>query len=230
MYKHVFIDLDDTIWDFHANSMNSLQITFDHLGLDAYFNSFEDFFEIYRKRNLELWELHGKGEITKSFLQAERFYYPLRKVGIEDERVGEKMGKMYLELMTERTILIPHARELLDYLSTKYTLTIISNGFSEVQYRKLKNSNLAHYFAHVVLSEDVGALKPDRKIFDFALKLNDAQAEECIMIGDIFRLDVIGAQNAGIDQIFFNLHKQELKENETASYVVESLKEIFEIL
>jgi len=127
-------------------------------------------------------------------------------------------------------MLIPHARELLDYLAEKYTLTIISNGFVEVQHRKLKNSDIAHYFAHIVLSDDVKVLKPDRKIFDYALKLNNAQANEAIMIGDLFQTDILGAQNAGIDQIFFNRHKKGLKENETASYVVNSLREIFEIL
>ena len=230
MYKHVFIDLDDTIWDFHLNAKNSLHTAFNNLGLDAHFESFEYFFQLYLKRNHELWDLYGKGEISKTTLQAERFRYPLLQAGIESEELGKKMGEMYLKLLPERTILIPHARELLDYLSAKYTLTIISNGFMEVQHRKLKNSNIAHYFAHVVLSEDVNVLKPDRKIFDFALKLNDAKAEESIMIGDIFQADVIGAKNAGIDQIFFNRHKRELNENETATYIVNSLEEIFEIL
>ena len=230
MYKHVFIDLDDTLWDFRANAKSSLHTIFDHLDLNAYFADFEDFFRIYRKRNLELWEQYGKGEITKDYLQAERFRYPLLQTGIKNEELAEKMGKMFLELLPERIILIPHARELLDYLSAKYTLTIISNGFSELQYQKLNNSGISHYFAHVVLSEDAGALKPDRKIFDLALKLNHAKAEECIMIGDIFQADVAGAQNAGIDQIFFNRHKQELTANQTATYVVNSLEEIFEIL
>jgi len=230
MYKHIFLDLDDTIWDFHANAKISLNTAFDNLDLNAHFESFDDYFQIYLKRNLELWDLYGKGEITKNELQTERFAYPLRQAGIENEELGKTMGEMYLELLPERTMLIPHTRELLDYLAEKYTLTIISNGFVEVQHRKLKNSDIAHYFAHIVLSDDVKVLKPDRKIFDYALKLNNAQANEAIMIGDLFQTDILGAQNAGIDQIFFNRHKKGLKENETASYVVNSLREIFEIL
>jgi len=230
MYKHIFIDLDDTLWDFRANAKNVLGILFNDLGLDSYFKDFEDFFQIYKKRNLELWNLYGKGEITKQELQTERFRYPLIQGGIKDMEVADRMGQGFLELLPEQVILIPHARELLDYLSTKYTLSVISNGFSELQYKKIENSGIAHYFAHIVLSEDVGALKPDKRIFDFALKLNKAKAKECIMIGDIFQADVVGAQNAGIDQIFFNQHNQALKENETASHVVSSLKEVFEIL
>jgi len=230
MYKHIFLDLDDTLWDFRANAKISLETAFDNLGLNAHFESFEHYFQIYLKRNIELWDLYGKGEITKNELQTERFGYPLAQVGIESQELGKKMGEMYLELLPEKVRLIPHARELLDYLAKKYTLTIISNGFVEVQHRKLKNSDIAHYFTHVVLSDDVKVLKPDRKIFDYALELNNAKANEAIMIGDLFQTDILGAQNAGIDQIFFNRHKKGLKENETATYVVDSLKEIFEIL
>lgn len=230
MYKHIFLDLDDTLWDFNANAEISLHTTFNNFGLNAHFESFEDYFQLYSKRNAELWDLYGKGEITKNELQSERFSYPLMQIGIANEEMSKKMGEMFLELLPENTILIPHARELLDYLAEKYTLTVISNGFVEVQHQKLKNSNIGRYFAHVVLSDDVKAMKPDRKIFDYALELNNAKANEAIMIGDLFQTDILGAQNAGIDQIFFNRHKKGLEKNETASYVVDSLKEIFEIL
>jgi len=230
MYKYIFLDLDDTIWDFYANAKNSLNATFNELGLNNSFENFEEFFEIYMKRNNELWDLYGNGKITKDFLQIERFRYPLLRVGVEDDNFAKSMGKMYLDLLPERTMLIPHAKELLDYLSEKYKLTIISNGFAEVQHKKLKNSKIDHYFDYVVLSEEAKSLKPDRQIFDFALKLNNAKAEESIMIGDIFQADIIGAQNIGIDQIFFNWRKIELKENETATYIVNSLAEIFDIL
>ena len=230
MYKYIFIDLDDTIWDFHANAKNSLHVTFNNLGLNKHFENFEDFFRIYIKRNNELWDLYGAGKIAKEFLQAERFRHPLLQAGIEDEDFIKEMGRMYLDLLPERTILVPHAKELLDYLSEKYSLSIISNGFVEVQYKKIENSKIGHYFDHVVLSEEAKALKPDRRIFDYALNLNHAKAEETIMIGDIFQADIVGAQNAGIDQIFFNWRKTELKENETATYIVDSLQEIFDIL
>jgi len=230
MYKHVFFDLDDTLWDFHANAQNSLHVTFDQLGLNDYFESFDEFFQIYMKRNNELWDLYGKGEITKDFLQVERFRYPLLRAGIEDDDFAKNMGKIYLDLLPERTILVPHARKLLDYLFGKYHLTIISNGFIEVQHKKLKNSKIDHYFDHIVLSEEAKALKPDKQIFDYALRLNKARPEEAIMIGDLFQADIVGAQNAGIDQVFFNWRKTDLKENESATYIIASLEDIFEIL
>ncbi|NDV46386.1 noncanonical pyrimidine nucleotidase, YjjG family [Paludibacter sp. 221] len=230
MYKHVFLDLDDTIWDFHANAKKSLNITYDSLSLSSYFDCFEEFFDVYIQRNNELWDLYGAGEISKDFLQKERFRYPLSKAGIEDENLVRELGEMYLSLLPERTILVPHARELLDYLSQKYTLTIISNGFIEVQYRKLKNSGIDHYFKHVVLSEDAGALKPDRKIFDYALNLNNAKAEEAIMIGDIYQADIQGAQNAGIDQIFFNWRGVELSDGQSATHIVDMLEKVYMIL
>ncbi len=230
MYKYIFLDLDDTIWDFHANAKNSLNVAFNQLRLNNYFENFDEFFQIYMKRNNELWDEYGEGKIIKDFLQMERFRYPLVQAGVTDEDLSKKMGKMYLDLLPERTMLVPYAKELLDYLSAKYRLTIISNGFIEVQHKKLNNSKINHYFDHVVLSEEAKALKPDKRIFDFALELNNAKPTEAIMIGDIYQADILGAQNAGIDQIFFNWRKKEMKEDETATYSVETLKEIFEIL
>lgn len=230
MYKHVFFDLDDTLWDFHANAKHSLHITFDRLGLKEFFENFDEFFRIYMKRNNELWELYGAGRITKDFLQAERFRYPLRHVGAEDEALARRMGNTYMDLLPERIILVPHAQELLDYLYGKYTLSIISNGFMEVQHKKIHNSGIARYFRHVVLSEQAGALKPDRRIFDYALALNDARQEEAIMIGDLYQADIIGAQNAGIDQIFFNWRNVSLSPSEHATYTVHSLDEVSALL
>lgn len=229
-YKHIFFDLDDTLWDFHANAKNSLKVTFNKLGVNRYFDDFEDFFRIYMERNNELWDLYGAGKITKDFLQAERFRHPLKHVGANNEALAQEMGKTYLDLLPERTILMPHAKELLDYLHEKYTLTIITNGFVGVQHKKIKNSQIEHYFKHIVLSEDAGALKPDKRIFEYALQLNHASAEEAIMIGDIFQADIVGAQNAGIDQIFFNWRKKQLNENEHATYIISSLSEVFDIL
>jgi len=230
MYKYVFLDLDDTIWDFHANAEHSLRTAYNTLSLDNYFENFETFFRLYIKRNNELWDLYGAGELTKDFLQAERFRYPLRQAGAENDELAEKIGETYLKLLPERTILVPHAQELLEYLYEKYPLTIVSNGFAEIQEKKLTNSRIKRYFRHIVLSEDAGALKPDKKIFEHALRLNRAAPEETVMIGDIFQADIVGAQRAGIDQIFYNQRKYQFQENESATYTVSSLQEVFEIL
>lgn len=230
MYRYVFLDLDDTIWDFHANARLSLQDMFADRKLDRYFSDFDEFFRIYAKRNIELWEAYGKGEIEKEFLMAERFRYPLAKMGVDDAELAEQIGIQYLDILPTKTALMPYAVEILEYLYRKYPLTIISNGFTEVQYKKLKSSNIEHYFKHIVLSESAGALKPDKQIFEYALKLNNATAKESIMIGDSYEADIKGAQNAGIDQIYFPLHPITMDQKPTCTYLINSLSEIKALL
>ena len=228
-YKCVFIDLDDTLWDFHANAKSSLQELYDLKNLGQYFDSFEQYFTLYAKRNIELWEEYGKGTISKAELSLERFQHPLIQVGIDNAPLAKEIGDEYLALLPSRTMLIPHAKELLEYLAPKYPLTIVSNGFVEVQYKKLNSCNIDHYFAHVVLSEAAKALKPDKRIFEYAMLLNNTTSSETIMIGDSYEADIVGAQKAGINQIYFNPN---LKSNDTqpSTYKVRSLSEIFNIL
>lgn len=204
---------------------------FDNRGLKSHFDDFDQFFDIYAKRNIELWEQYGKGEITQEFLKMERFRYPLAKMGIDDGALAEEIGIQYLDNLPTKKALMPHTIEFLDYLTEKkYPLTIISNGFVEVQYRKMRSSNIEHYFNHIVLSEAAGALKPDKRIFEYALELNGAKASEAIMIGDSYAADIVGAQNAGIDQVYFPLHYPENGEKPVCTYMIRSLKEIMEIL
>ena len=229
-YKHVFIDLDDTIWDFHGNARAVLEEIYDEQRLRQYFKDFDEYFRIYAKRNLELWELYGKGEITKEFLNVERFRHPLPQVGVDNIKLAEETGIKFLEMLPTKTMLIPFAKELLNYLSAKYPLTIVSNGFIEVQYKKLHSCKLEHYFTHVVLSEAAKALKPDKRIFEYALELNSAKATETIMIGDSYEADIVGARNARIDQIYFNLESIKKTTNYNCTYEVIDLKKILEIL
>ncbi len=229
MYKFVFIDLDDTIWDFHTNARHALQQMFDERNLKAFFENFNEFFLIYAKRNIELWEAYGKGEITKDFLMAERFRYPLSKMGVDDIELAEEIGHQYLDILPTQTALMPDALETLEYLKAKYTLTIISNGFIEVQNKKIQSCGIRDYFAHIVLSEEAKALKPNPKIFEYALKLNGGLPHEAIMIGDSYEADIRGAQNAGIDQVFYPLNNQ-FKENQTATYRIKGLRELLNIL
>jgi len=225
-YKNVFIDLDDTLWDFHANAKSSLAEIYDRRNLGQFFDSFEQYFSIYAKRNIELWEEYGKGTISKEELSLERFSHPLIQVGVDNSALAKEIGEEYLALLPSRTMLVPYAKELLEYLHPKYTLTIVSNGFVEVQYKKLHSCRIEQYFSHVVLSEAAQALKPDKRIFEYALQLNNAKASETIMIGDSYEADIVGAQNAGIDQIYFNPRLDGLQEDKPATYFVKSLEEI----
>lgn len=229
MYKAVFIDLDDTLWDFHANARLSLQEMYTQRKLNEHFESFDEFFDIYAKRNIELWESYGKGEITKDYLMLERFRYPLSRMGVDDLELAREIGHQYLDILPTQKTLMPHALEVLDYLKVRYSLTIISNGFTEVQYKKLKSSGLSPYFKHVVLSEKAGALKPDPRIFVHALQLNRVEAADAIMIGDSYEADIRGAQAAGIDQVYFPLHGK-AQSHQTATHRINSLQELMQIL
>ncbi|VBB45352.1 conserved hypothetical protein [uncultured Paludibacter sp.] len=204
-YKFLFIDLDDTLWDFHANAKSSLNDVFIQQKLYERFQDFEAFYEIYSKRNIELWTQYGQGLITKEFLSMERFLYPLKKVGIDDAELAKKMNTLFLDTLATKTELIPNAKELLEFASQKQIpVTLISNGFVEVQYRKLRNANIENYFSHVVLSEQAGALKPNPEIFNYALKLNQAERDEALMVGDSFEADIVGALMSGIDAAYYN--------------------------
>jgi len=223
-YKYIFIDLDDTLWDFHANAQAALEEIYNNHQLYNHFNSFEHYFNIYAKRNLELWELYGKGEITKEFLNFERFSHPLVQVGAGNIKIAEQIGREFLEMLPTKTLLVAHAKELLDYLYPKYPLTIISNGFIEVQYKKLRSANLEHYFTHIVLSEGAKALKPDKRIYEYAMQLNNATASECLMIGDSYEADIVGARNAGIDQVYYQPSITPTEKQST--YHIKTLEEV----
>lgn len=227
-YKYVFIDLDDTLWDFHSNAKICLEEIFEKHELNMLFDDFEAFFAIYARRNLELWDLYGKGEIEKEFLMMERFRYPLSLMGVDDEQVAKLIGDEYLDLLPTKHNLMPHARELLEYLSAKYPLTIISNGFVQTQHLKMQSSNIEHYFAHIVLSEQAQALKPDRKIFDYALQLNNALPHEAIMVGDSYLADICGARDAGIAQVYYPNAAR--KEEHFATHIIDDLLELKNIL
>jgi putative hydrolase of the HAD superfamily len=203
-YRHLFFDLDDTLWDFQANADEALREVFDKYRLERYFDDFEHFFHLYTERNLELWELYRQGKIKKAELNRERFFYPLKQVGLHNDELALSFGNDFLRICPSKTHLVQGAREVLKYLSDKhYTLSIISNGFSELQHDKLRNTGIAEFFDKVFLSESVGRHKPHRDIFDYAVKSSNARKTQSLMIGDNWEADIVGARLAGIDQAFF---------------------------
>lgn len=198
--------------------------------LNDYFDSFETFFHLYSKRNLELWVDYARGNITREYLSIQRFLYPLQKVGIGNEKLALQMNNDFLAVLGEKTLLVPYASELMDYCRSKHLpMTIVSNGFAEIQYRKLRNTDIEHYFAHIVLSDSADALKPDPAIFNYALDVNGASAEETLMIGDSFEADILGATNVGIDALFLN-HSDKQYEIPERVLEIKSLKEAIELL
>ncbi len=204
MKKYILFDWDDTLWDFQHNSFLAMQQMYEQECLSTYFSSFDEFYVLYHGKNHELWELYGKGEITKEFLIVERFHYPLRTVGHDDISLAKKLNPIYLELTTKQTTLVSGAKEVVERLAKKYQLVVISNGFTEVQHTKIQQSTLGNYFTHIVLSEQVGVQKPDKRFFDFTLREIGAEVDECIVVGDMYSSDIMGAINAGIESVFYN--------------------------
>ena len=201
---HLLIDLDDTLWDFRRNSKIAMQEIYNDYELNQYYDSFESFYDVYMAKNHQLWEQYAKGEITKDFLSLERFLYPLRIVGNENVELAKKLGEDFLYRTTMQTNLVDGAIEMLEYLKVKgHTLSIISNGFVEVQYTKLRRSGLLPYFTNVFLSEEVGYQKPDIRFFQIVLEKLNVSPAECLVIGDNLQTDIQGAQNANIRAVFY---------------------------
>lgn len=228
-YKNVFIDLDDTLYDFKGASMESFKETYDLLEYNRYFNSFEQYIELYTPRNLQLWEQYGRGEITKSELNRIRYSYPLEAVGVHDEQLAARFCKEALSRIPTKNKLIPGCNELLEYLHPKYNLYILSNGFQELQEHKMQTTGIRDYFKALILSDHIGINKPRRELFEYALNSTGSTASNSIMVGDMFETDIAGAANAGIDQIFFNIKGSENLPF-APTYLVTSLKDIIGIL
>ncbi len=230
MYKHVFLDFDDTIYDTRGNASEALLELFEAFALSRYFESFERFSIDYWKRNVEVWDLYSKGLMDKPTLIKERFRYPFQCVGVEvtDEFLLE-LNDWFLEKTSTKRKLIDGALELLEYLNSKYQVHMLSNGFEQVQYAKMRNSGVERYFKEVILSDHVGVNKPDKAIFDYAIEKTGALVSESIMIGDNLDTDIIGAKNYGMDQLYFNVNLN-LCKNCEPTYEVKSLEEIMAIL
>jgi len=227
-YTHLFFDLDDTLWDFQANAYESLVDLFDQHQLNRYFTTFDQFYQLYTIRNNELWVLYGAGSVTKDFLSIERFSYPLQSVGVHNKSFARLLNADFLKNMTTKTQLIPHAQEVLEELCAQgYVMTIVSNGFRDVQYDKLRNSRLIPYFDTIVLSEEVGFMKPDARFFQYALDKNKVTAQKVLLVGDNYEADILGARRFGIDALYFDRNS---KERIRQVQVIVNLKEIFTFL
>jgi putative hydrolase of the HAD superfamily len=204
---------------------------FNDYELIKFYDSFESFYSIYMEKNHQLWEQYAKGEITKDFLAIERFLYPLRIVGNENVELAKKLGEDFLYRTTMQTNLVDGAIEIIEYLKAKgYTLSIISNGFVEVQYTKLRRSGLFPYFANVFLSEEVGYQKPDIRFFKTVLNKLNTHSSECLVIGDNIETDIQGAQNANIRALFYKNNTDIPSNFEFMGQIIENLIEIKAIL
>ena len=202
-YEFLYFDLDNTLWDFSVNAREALKQTLENLDLIIQLPSFDDYFQLYEQINDSLWNDYRAKKITKQALIVERFSRSLGAFQILNQD-WQKINCHYLECMALQTQLFPGTLETLGYLKNKgYQMHIITNGFKEVQHAKLINSGLSEFFGRVFISEEIHTTKPHREIFEHALKSSNALKKKSIMIGDSWEIDILGAQNFGIDQIMF---------------------------
>ncbi len=202
--KHIFFDLDDTLWDFEKNSGQVLEQLFAEFDLTGKLNTdFQTFHTTYKKTNLNLWLQYAKKEIDKQYLRNHRFNLVFNQFNYDNYAENLIITDHYLNRAPKGNHLKEGCIETLDYLKQNYQLHIITNGFKEVQHIKIDGCGLRNYFSNIIISEEHDLTKPDEKIFRLAEKFAGAKKEECVMIGDNFESDVEGAINAGWEAIYF---------------------------
>ncbi len=239
-YSDLLIDLDDTLYDTHGNSIIALKHLYDERNWDEIMPSYEAFRDAYFATNVDVWAKYAHGEIDRDTLIVERYRRPVtemvKRCGGDTSWITPRWcveaSDRYGDIISREPGTVPGAKELLEYLTGKgYRLHICSNGFHEVQSRKLRSAGLDSYFTTVILSEDAGANKPCTQFFDYALATTGARRESTIMIGDHYDTDIAGAINAGLDTIFFNRWSVDPRTlDRQPSHIVNSLKEIEKIL
>lgn len=230
-YKDLFVDFDDTLYDTQGNSVIALRETFEAFSLERWFPDPQTFYDAYWLANIDLWTRYSRGEITRDYLIVERFRRPLSEGrGLEiTEALCLEMSDRFLEYCATKSGVVEGAHELMDYLKGRgYRMHMTSNGFHEVQYKKLAASGLRDYFDTIILSEDAGANKPSKAFFDYALAKSGASVDTTIMIGDNLQTDIIGAHDVGLDTILFN--RWDVPPSDIPTHTVAALREIMQIL
>lgn len=229
-YKHLFFDLDHTLWDFETNSRESiLELYTKHALFERIHPSFDEFYERYSYHNKRLWDRYHHGFIKQEELRWKRMWHALLDFKIGDESLSKTLSTEYLQILPTKKALFPYAVEVIQYLTGKgYLLHLITNGFEEVQWGKIRSCQIDQYFNEVITSEKAMSLKPNAEIFEYALKITGAQKHESIMIGDNLDADINGAMKAGLDTVFVNhIHETtELKPTYTV-YHLQELESIF---
>ena len=228
-YKHLFFDLDHTLWDFDANAREALTEVFAQFELFKKATvSFENFYNIYLQHNEVLWDRYHKGLISAEELKWKRMWRTLLDFKIGDEKLAREMSGKFLDILPTKKLLFPYTLEILGYLKEKkYGIHLITNGFEKTQWNKLNHSGLGAYFTHVITSETSNSLKPKKEIFEYALDKASATLAESIMIGDNIDTDILGAMNAGLDTVYVNHINAATKIKPT--YVIHHLKELEDI-
>ena len=233
-YKDLFIDFDDTLYDTYGNAVIALRETFDYFQLKRYFSDPQLFYDSYWEANIDLWSRYSRDEITRDNLIVERFRRPLSEgKGIEvTKEFCLEVSDRFLDFCSNKPGVVDGAHEVMDYLKKKgYRMHMTSNGFHEVQYKKLAACGLKDYFDNIILSEDAKYNKPSKAYFDYALKIAGAQSDSVLMIGDNLNTDILGALHAGLDAMLFNRWQVDVSSvTLQPTFVVDKLRDIIKIL
>lgn len=228
-YKHIFFDLDHTLWDFEQSAYHTFQMMYDKYGLkEKGIPTLAEFLKTYTHHNSRLWESYRNGTLKKEVLRSLRFEHTLGSFGISEPGLAMQLGDDYVYYSPRTVYLMPGARETIEKLAGIYPLHLITNGFEEVQHVKLHASGLKSFFRSMTTSEEAGVKKPDKAIFDFALQKAGAVASESLMIGDDLEVDVLGAKSAGLDQVYFNPEGRQ--HSESITHDIRSLTALLRIL
>ncbi|MBX2964091.1 MAG: YjjG family noncanonical pyrimidine nucleotidase [Cyclobacteriaceae bacterium] len=228
-YTTVFFDLDHTLWDYDKNSYETLVELYEQYELHAQgIDAFPKFHQHFKEVNQQLWHLYDHGKITSEVIRRERFVQILEKSKVQNDELAIKLSEHYLHACPQKGYLIPHALEILDYLSDRYSLTVITNGFEDIQRIKILTSKIESFFDHIVTSQKAGFKKPSPEIFQYAMDVNGIESTACIMIGDNLLTDIAGAQNAAIDTILFN--PEGIRHEVDVNHEIRSLKELCTLL
>lgn len=228
-YKCILFDLDHTLWDFETNSSTTLSELYEAHNLNKQgVTNLVDFKKVFSRINTDLWTRYDAGLINREEIRFHRFRNILGHFGIADEKLSMTLSDEYVLQSPKKSALMPNAIDSLEYLASRYPLTVITNGFDEIQGTKLASSGITHYFKSVVTSARAGHKKPAREIFDFALAENGYAHHEAIMIGDNLLTDIGGARNANIDTVYYNPDRT--AHNETVNFEIHDLKQLREIL
>lgn len=228
LYKHIFFDLDETLWDFKTNSHDTISEVFEMHRLGELGLPFDQFYHRYCVHNNYYWELFRKGQIRREELRLIRFSKTLKEFNVPDEELAKGLSESYLRILPTKTKLHHGAIEILKYLSHKYSLHIITNGFEEVQFMKMRYAGITGYFKYVITSEMAGSQKPERAIFKYAFDKTNATAFDSIFIGDSIEADIQGAKAVGMDHILFN--PERMTHHQQVMYEVTALEDLKRLL
>ncbi|ADB39989.1 YjjG family noncanonical pyrimidine nucleotidase [Spirosoma linguale] len=229
MYKHLFFDLDHTLWDFDRNSAECITELYDTFRLaDLGIESAAEFSRQFIAINRQLWADFDKNLIEHTYIRKHRFPLVFRAMGVDESAVHADLNVEYLKLLPRKPHLLESAKELLDHLNGRYTMHIITNGFAEIQAVKMDSAEIAHYFTHVITSENANAKKPDPLVFQYAMEISGTNASESLMIGDNYEADIMGAKGVGLDTVFYNPQGQPVSDPPT--YDIRHWKELMAIL